>query len=358
MKVTTNRRRFFGSGGHWASWVACVCLGSVLGLNTISVLAAQEAKSADTISYSADVVFEINLSELRQSLLFSDLDWQKIIEIKSDNHRNQFNLLDGQLKSIAGAFELPDFEAPDVPQNNFFLICRFENALASQQFLKALTYNASHTMKEISGKKFVRVDSLSFYGDVYAGAASPSSLLVGTQGYLRAKRQSEIPTRAALQSWRALPKISLRIALDCEAARSQGYQMLAAALLSGSPEASEVLGTMNLIKRVGIGLDLEKDLFLTVHAAPVEERKLEELRSGLDGLLFLSRTTAKKSLASAGFQNAKVDAACFDVIQQMQTSLQGKSIEVNVSHPKYAEEALRELNSIIRRSLDNFSLAK
>lgn len=287
------------------------------------------------------MVFDIRMDMIRDSNLGKELNLaEQMGNIPAGPDAPDPSKID----RIFGAMSAPEsmeaaMQMPAKMAMDFFVRVKFSDTKSVETMMnKAKEENGG--VVEKNGKTFYKApDDGQTPPGLMMHQVDANTVEMSTEAY--AFRSDMAPFTDNLKTaWSKAPNEAIRIAMDLEGAKSflaeavdMGKQQMAGnPMMAGAGEA--YLDLIDNMKDMRLSIDLSGANLLTLNATGVSDDEAQELKDGLDSLLFTAREGGKSQLEMLSAMNPEGGVIAGKILDSLVAKKDGSSVSITIPKPE------------------------
>ena len=290
----------------------------------------------------AVVVFDIRLDTIRGSALAQELKLtEKLSAMRAQSGHDGLDLT--KIDRIFGAMSAPENmesamalqanQIEDLPVDFFVRMYLNEEAAADVLFAKIENENGGTVVHD--GRTFYKMPEM---------VGAPTGLLIhkvdaktidfGTETYLFQPDRNVLTANLAAAA-QGKPDAAVRMAIDFSGAKELMAELMAAAKQNApNPMFEGFIDLIDNIKDLAIILDVSGGDLVSVKATGVNQADAIELKEGLDGLLFLGKTSIQGMLPMIREQDPDGAAVMEKIAESLNATNENETVKIAIPTPE------------------------
>ena len=248
-----------------------------------------------------------------------------------------------EIKALQGGGPLP-FE--------FFARAQYKDATSAKLALESALDGTEEKIEKDGRTLYKMTAGNGIPEGMLAHMFNDKTIEIGTEAYIYHKNR-EVFSDNLKASWAKAPNEAVRLAMDLA-----GAQELVAELIkegkanSPDPTIEPFLDLVDNIKDMGVSVDLTQTNLLTLRANGIDTENAEELKSGMDSLLFLAKNGGKQGLmmlkgAGPNGEGDEIAGVMGKILDSLNAKMSGTDVTVTIPRPKGFESAFEKATQLI-----------
>jgi len=149
-------------------------------------------------------------------------------------------------------------------------------------------------------------------------------------------------------AWAKAPNEAIRLAIDMEGAKGLISEMVEMGKANApDPTFEPFLDLVDNIKDLGFSLDFSGKNLLSIRANAVDEENAEELKGGLDSLLFMASAGANQGVKMLEQQDPKMAKVAGKIVSSLKARMKGTDVSIVIPKPGGFENAVESAAKMI-----------
>lgn len=175
---------------------------------------------------------------------------------------------------------------------------------------------------------------------------------VGTEAYIYHEDRN-VFTDNLKASWAKAPNEAIRLAMDLAGAQELVSELVEQGKANApDPTVEPFLELIDNIKDLGISIDLSQKNLFTLRANAIDTENAEELKGGLDSLLFLAKTGGKQGLMMLKGQGPngegdEIAGVLGKILDSLKARMKGTDVTITIPRPKGFESAVEKATQLV-----------
>jgi len=309
--------------------------------------------TAQSIPDKAVLVFDVRMDMLKTSPLGKQMKFEEMLS-QAQKRPGQGEADPSKLLRLFGAVSAPEsMEALQVMRPDkgvpfeFFMRAKYQDSeSASVAFQDAL--GEDNEKIERDGQTYYKADK--------GGAMPPGTFLhqvddttveMATEAYAFRGDQN-VFTDNLKTAWGKAPNEAIRMAIDIKGAQSLVAELIEEGKKSASdPTFEAYYDLIDNISNMGVSIDLTGKNLLSLRATALDVAQGEELKGGLDSLLFIAQAGGKQVLPMIGEFVPSAKPVAGAILDSLVAKIDGAEVSVVIPKPHGFEKAIQESSQII-----------
>jgi len=330
-----------------------VILSLLLTLGAVIAPSTAQTVSDKAVPDKAVLVFDVRMGMLKTSPLGKQMKFEELLS-PVQKEPGQGKADPSKLVRLFGAVSAPEsMEAvqsmrPDkeIPFE-FFMRAKYQDSESARiAFQESLG----------EGGEKVERNGRTYYKAAKEGGMLPGTVLhqvddttveMATEGYAFRGEQNVFTDNLKV-AWGKVPNEAIRLAMDIKGAQS----LIADLIEDGKKDAPDPIfeayyDLMDNISNMWVSIDLNGKNLLSFRATALDADQGEELKGGLDSLLFIVQSSGKQALPMIGELVPNVKPVAEAILDSLVTELDGTDVSLAIPKPPGFEEAVQKSSQIV-----------
>jgi len=300
----------------------------------------------------AVLVFDVRMDMLTSSPLGKQMKFAEMMT-GAQEKSGQGGADPAKLRRIFGAVSAPksmsDFELSDPSKEvpfEFFMRAEYQDSESASVAFKDAIKNAEKVEK--NGQTFYKgTDGRDMPPGALLHQVQETTLEMGTETYLLHPNR-KLFTDNLQTAWNKAPDEAIRMAMDVKGAQSLIAELIEEGKKTApDPTFEAYYDLIDNVSHMGISLDLTGANLLSIRATALDAAQGQELKDGLDSLLFIAQSGGKQALPMIGEMAPKAKPVVESILDSLVAKNNAEEVTIVIPKPNGFESAVAEAAQII-----------
>ena len=329
-----------------------VILSLLLALSAI-VVAPVDAQSSLKEEQKAVLVFDLRMEMLSSSPLGKQIKLAEMVT-EAQKQSGQGGADPSKVVRMFGAVSAPkslaeveNLQPNDEAPFEFFMRSKFQDSESATEAFNDAVEKGGDRLEQIEK------DGHTFYKSLEDGEMPPGFMLhqvdettieIGTEAYVF-HPDRKVFTDNLKAAWGKAPNEAIRLAVDLKGAEGLVADLVEQGKNNAPmPGAEAYLELINNISNMGVSLDLSGKNLLSLRATANDSEQVEDLKGGLDSMLFLAQGAGKQAVQQFPLP-PDVKQVAESILNSLAARQDGNDVIVEIPRPDGFEKAVAALVS-------------
>ncbi len=289
-------------------------------------------------------IVEIHVAHIREWAAQNSITTSHLIEEKNEPESTQLLSRLFQAEKVQGSMELGFLTGRPTRLIGQIKFARNEDA---EEFLNCVSNSPSSSQK----KEFLLIKSIDGLPPLFARRLSEKSITLCTEELINGDRKS-ILSMSESAAWKQSAESAVRVAINIGGIRNVLNQIILASV-PGVEFQAELSSCVENCEKLVIAVDPAGAELVKVVAIAASEDNAIKLRSRIDGLLFLLRTTCRSFLEQNSTGHEDVDDALLETVAEPIPHQNKFEVSISILRSKSVDLVLGRIIELVNASISN-----